>query len=443
MYSTLTNLKIIKCSDWGMFLVHTEACTIRQIKIHGCLNYYYHGNDSTWNGGDSAIQDVYVEPAADLSGSGSFGTKKSRSIWLNCRAGALNGICTYQCGSNGPYQSGAVSVNGTATSGVAAIAVTDTSNFEVGIPVVLTTAVTPFTANRVYFVKSYVANTSVQLCDGDSTDVLTGINAAPVLTPTAPGTVVIAAQGFAGIQASTNTLGTQGITGLHLTNSNTEGAGTAKYLIQGGAACTIVGGEPNNVSFGSPNLYAVCIRNTSDMRIELSKGGLIDSDSVWVGNYAGNTYSNVALPWTGNSGAGLGVRLYSGNAGCLNLQAQSTTPDLRRDPSSGYLFLGTGIALIQQGITTGATINSNQGNMLSFLTAAGGTLTLPTIDALSRGLVLWINNPNAGTCTVSTSSSQTINGLGASGTSIAIAANSSAMLTAMYTGSVYYWARYA
>jgi hypothetical protein len=442
MYSTLENLKIIKCSDWGMFLVHTEACTIRQIKIHGCLNSYHHGNDSTWNGGDSTVQDVYVEPAADLSGSGSFGTKKSRSIWLNCRVGALNGLSLYQCGSNGPFQAGAISVAGTASSGVADIACSDTSNFEVGMPVVLTVAVTPFTANKIYFVKSYVANTSVQLTDGDFTDVLTNINSRAATLPTAGGSVTIASQGFAGIQASTMAVGAQGITGLHITNCNTEGAGTAKYFIQGGAAVTLVGGEPNNATFNSPNLYAVCIRNTSDIRVELSKGGFIDSDSMWVGNYGGSS-GLISSPYSGNSGYGIGVRLNSGHAGMLMLHDQGIIPAIKIDPSTVCMYMGYGMLFAATQYSTGQSLNMANGNAMTFVTAAGGTLSLPVAAVNYLGLPIFINNPNAGTCTVSTQSSQTINGLGASVTSVAMGANTSMMLICQVTGSTYYWARYA
>lgn len=439
MYSTLTNLKIIKCSNWGIFLMHTEACTIRQIKIHGCRNSYYHGNDSTsWNGGDSAVHDVYVEPCAAVAGT--FGSKKSRSIWLNAKNAALNSLLLYQCGSNGPFQSGAVSVNGNATNGVAAITLSDTSSFEVGMPVVLTTTVAPFVANRTYFIKSIVTNASVQLCNWDGTDVFTGVNSAPVITPSATSAVTIATQGFAGIQASSNGVGVQGITGVHLTNCNTEGAGTARYLFQGSSACSISGGEPNNLAFNAPNLYAVCLRTAESMQVNMAKPGLVDSDSFWIGDYASdlpnNTYANVV-------GSGAGIRRYLGFTAGLFLNAQSPSPALRADPSSGYAYFGNGVALVAQAQGSGNTINTNQGNVITFSTGAGGSMTLPTANATYLGAPLIVCNPNAGVCTLNTTGGQLIVGLGASGTSIAIAANSNALLICCFDNSVYRWARIA
>lgn len=439
--STFENLSIHNCTDWGMYFENTEQMVLNNITLEGNANGWYLGaNVAGFNPGDSPMVNfVYCQ-----DGLGGNCTYRSRHIWLNARtaSSALNGMALHGSGANGPYFNQVFAVAGTATNGNANIACADTSRFAVGMPVILNAAVAPFVAKRIYFIKSLVANTSIQLCDADYTDVYTGVNAAAAIVPSASGAVTIKTKGFAGIQVSSSTA-SRSVTGLRLNNCNSENAGTAQFLFQGTDYCAINGGEPNAVgpNFEVTSLWAVCLRDTYEMTVNLGHSGLVDSTSRWIGFSPDSDGLPPGGIYANNHGSGFGIRGFSGNAAGLYLQSQSNTPLLRQDASTAYAYLGNGIALKQDNIGAG-TINSNYGNVLS-AASSGITFTLPTIDAVStRGLPLFISNPHPAALTVNTSSSQNIIGLGVSGTSTTIAANSSAILVAM-NGPSLYWARFA
>jgi len=255
--------------------------------------------------------------------------------------------------------------------------------------------------------------------------------------------VVIGTMGFPGIQASTTIPASRGVTTLSLYNCNTENAGTGRYLFQGVDYCKVIGGAPNNSVFKSPYIYAAVLRNVNSMKIEFNHSGIIDSDSVWYGSYSEADGFPTTATYSGNYQSGFGIRKYASAGGAIWLGSNSPAPSLRTDASSAYLYLNNGLCMQHTGVATGGTTNTQYGNALTFTTAAGGTMTIHAASATVLGIPLWINNPNSNAVTVNTSSAQNIVGLGVSGTSITIAAYSSAMLVAQLNGSTYYWARYA
>jgi hypothetical protein len=438
--SIFENLAIHNCTDWGLYFENTEQLVLTNITLIGNSNGMYIGNSIPgFNAGDSPlIKFVYCQDSI-----GANTTYLSRHIWLNSRLGSLNSVCLEGSGANGPYYNQVFSVAGTATNGVADIACADTSRFAVGMPVILNATVTPFTAKKTYFIKSINPNVSIQLSALDSTDITTGINSEAAIVPTAGGAVSIKTRGFPGIQISAST--GYAVTGCHLLNCNTENAGTGQILLQRANYCSIKGGEPSaNISkFESTALWAAVLRDVYDCQVQFAHSGLIDSNSTWMGDAASNDGFPTTAMYANNAGNGLGVRGYGGFAGALYLYAQDSLPVLRRDVSAGYAFFGNGIALNGGPQGNGNTINMGQGNVITFNTGAGGSMTLPTAAVGIVGVVIMVSNPNAGVCTLNTAGGQNIIGLGASGTSIAIAANSSAMLVCCYNGSTYFWARFA
>lgn len=82
-------------------------------------------------------------------------------------------------------------------------------------------------------------------------------------------------------------------------------------------------------------------------------------------------------------------------------------------------------------------------NSITLTHGGAQAFTLPVINAGNVGFELRVSNPTIYTATINTSSSQNVVGLGASGTSLSILTLTNFHLIASYTGSIYYWARFA
>lgn len=82
-------------------------------------------------------------------------------------------------------------------------------------------------------------------------------------------------------------------------------------------------------------------------------------------------------------------------------------------------------------------------NSITLTHGGAQAFTLPAVNAGNVGFEIRVSNPTGFTATINTSSSQNVVGLGVSGTSLSILTLTNFHLIASYTGSTYYWARFA
>jgi len=126
----------------------------------------------------------------------------------------------------------------------------------------------------------------------------------------------------------------------------------------------------------------------------------------------------------------------------LSLSGNTSTglADLVADSAFFYqLRLQNCLALMHTQVSTGATIASSNGNLMTYLSGTG-TLTLPALTTSYPGWACWVSNPGAGTLSVS--AAQNIVGQGVSGTTSSVPTLTNALFVAHNNAGTMYWARY-
>jgi hypothetical protein len=433
---TFKNLYIRDCTQWGIFVENSETCFVTNVQTENCRNgIYWGGSTSAWNGGDTVFN--YVYPTSyDV---------RSRNLQLGTRNGAsLNGMRLYQSGGLGPYINSYYTENISVTSGGiggvnGTIPVADLSKYDVGMPVLWNpTAPTGFTAKVVYFVKTMSGTTgagNITLCAKDLTDVKTGINSSPLITPTSTGTFTLQNKGFSGIALIGCTYG-----GLY--DCFVENAGVALALIQDSICMSIIGGNiqaADNVAFPyANNFWAFALRSCTSVTINSVSGNTVDSNCVYTGFGMGVTSPNQ----NGSSFGGIGVRS-NGSWGGLWLNTRMT-PDLV-PTGNGYANLSISGALkyvdiwFNGNFTLNASTSFQNSPCIVFYGTALGTLTFPS--GFVRGdcnIMFTVTNVSTQNCTLQLpAGSYFVRGgvRTASGGSTVVLPNTSVMITMIWDTS--------
>lgn len=311
--------------------------------------------------------------------------------------------------------------------------VTDLSQYAIGMPVAFTSTANGFTTTIIYFV-NYVSGTSgagnITVCP-----YMGGTNGSITQCPTGSTAISIVTKGWPTLEIG------GADNGSTITYSSVKGAsdeetgGTAHIVFQGITGLDYEAG----INHAPSSNCDICVRNVNSQGMRLYTEGtlLLDLDSTaqYMGVYGRQcTLANSNYAGIGITGAN------SNGVGQLNLRG-SSTPDLAANAAfNNQLCWSYAVAELHSQQANGNTLNSSNGNIITYITAATGTLTLPTINTNMAGWKLCISNPTAFTVTIS--AGVNIVGLGASGTSISLVTLTNTILIAQNNNGTMYWARY-
>ncbi len=314
--------------------------------------------------------------------------------------------------------------------------VTDLSKFGVGMPVKFSATANGYTTGLIYFVLSMSGTTgSGYLTAGNA---MGGSGGSTPIPSTGATAVNVVTQGWPVFEIGGFDSGSS------VTYSSVKGAsdfevgGTAHIVVQG---CTGLDLELGN-SHSASSTCDLCIRNlyfSQGIRINSQYSGLstdFDSSGQKVLMSGANTNPISAYY------AGVGAIIGSNGFGALNLSGAPTSDVICNSNFNKQIQMQNAFALQHSQITTGTTITTSNGNLLTFITAAGGTFTIPALTSTNFvGWELRISNPTANTATGT--ATQNIVGQGASSTTLTLATLTNAILVAQNNNGTMYWARYA
>lgn len=505
-YGYFHDLYIANCGQWGMWIENTAQSNFERISISFCGGAFAFigSGQGLWNFGNSHFSKLVCSGNRNTSGRGIWIASRAGSALNNCNlfdiaaGGAITSNTqaatmvapiatvitnaqaniaatnTYAAGdpvgfsvtvgtaggqvlvgsiyyvsatglSGAGFQvsatvGGAVitfNASGTPNVYTVKIGVTDLSQYGVGMPVKLSATANGFTGTQIYFVQAVSAASgagTITLCN-----FMGGTGGSVPLAPTGSTAVNIITQGWpvldVGGSDANSTVTFSSITGA----TDCELGGTAHIVLQ-----ALLGFTFDTGIIHVPTSTAdICCRNMvagQGIRINIQNTGVVtdfDSSCQKIQVFGSNT-----TPFAANfTGIGFTSDGTSG-FGRLNLVGTST-PDFSANSNFfNQIQMGNCLALKFTQQPTAHTLVTADGNLISFQTAAGGTLTLP---ALTTNMVGWsyiISNPQANSVTVS-SAAQNIVGLGASGLSITLLTLTTAHLIAMNNGGTMFWCRVA
>ncbi len=424
-FSEFKNLYSRRCGV-GFWYENLIYCRIEEhlIQNFGTWAFAFGGSGGVaLNNGVSTIKKVFSQDST---------TTKPRGFVLFARGATNTGLNAMTVENvNTILPRATVTQAATMANTSADVALASAANFAVDMPVTVSASVNGFTAGQIYFVISKVANT-VQLSDtiGGTAKTATGATAVNLIT-NGFANVEVVAYGGSTIQPGT------------LTQMDCEGGATANLILQNAQSVNVVLGY----SEAAYRNVAVVARNAKFCNVragqDYANTGMdfdIDANSKTTTIEGPRSY-----PYGRNSSgySALGLQALSGSdtryktdTGMLALSGQYG-PDVAINKNSGCMEFGNaGLAIPSTPIASGATMANK--SCYVYTGAGGGSVTLPTIVANGEGVMIRIVNPSAGTLTVNTAASQTING---TGTSFSMAANSSAELIACNNGGTLFWSK--
>lgn len=388
-----------------------------------------------------------ANPSGSIQGGSSLNNMTFASIQSNRGSGGFS------------QTSASMFANGSST-----ITVTDTSVFAVGMPVVFDTAPpAPFTQYKPYFVKQILSSTTMTLSDYMYGTVISVTGAS--------GSGTLASFGFAHLEF-TGASSTQLVQPCSFKGVDIEGASTTPLLFQYTKGISIetggfigltkqypidyqVSSTPITVAAGNyvvtaayrsgsattitnwPVEFSYSMDNSSNGNTVLG-GYQAPTPPGSIGGYKPVGYSTLQNNRSGNA------RLAT-QSGIITLsQANGANFGINQYTNAVEVFSG-GLSFPTTGKGSGSSFPSNAtapgSSSIAYTTASAGTLTLPTIVANGEGQFFIVSNPQAFTVTISTSSAQNIVGGGTAATSLALAANTCAVLLSCVAGGTYYWAK--
>lgn len=323
------------------------------------------------------------------------------------------------------------SAGGTPTLSSSSIGVTDLSKFPQGSPVSFASSANGFTQNAVYFVQAASGTTGAGFVN-----LLSDKDLGVQLVANGTTAQNIVTQGFPNLEIGAQDMGSA-VTYSSLDGANDiETGGTANIVL-----AYVLGFEGRfGLAAGTGVTQSLVLRNAQLVSIIAQQSMKIDADFGF--QFSGPT------PTIQNVGP-MGI-MQAGQNGpaALNLSHTSNTLGDVSSQSNFFnqLVWNTPMALPASQQATATTLSTGSGTIITFSTAAGGTLILPALSTATQLAGWWyfINNPQNNT--VAVTATNNIIGLGSNltgATGFTMAAYSSALVVAQNNGGTMYWARYA
>ena len=420
-YSTFSNIYIINCTQWGVWMENFQYSTIHQIST------FQNANGQMYAGSGTNMLFTGNTQFNRLYNSCSTSNGCGRGLaWVardNSGVGSeMNDLQIFDVQSNGntvlSTQSGTSALS-------TAVPVTDLSKLAVGMPVAFTTAPGGFVVGVTYFVLSVSGSSGA-------------------------GTITLGNQPWWGsaIAASTAvafTLVIQGwyqfeISKYDALSGNTYCSAIGANDIEVGGACrALISGLTGGilqfgVMGGTTSTTDICTRGVNALTLDACYNGIrLDLDNGSIVNFRGAGVTPIVPnnQWpTGVYASGLYLHGYA-------------RPEFQWDNADSVIKAGASICFKGNSYyNTSATIMPNTGNHVAFLgSTASQTLTLGAITSATVGANMTIINAASVSVTVA-ATGQNIVGVGASGASITLAANTCTQLVATdLSGGTYVWAR--
>lgn len=431
LYPRIYDVFIQNCTQWAMWLENCTQSTIELVASyfnnHGIMEMA--SGTSLNNFGNSHYRKIVVgHSTANGSGRsfqvGSRGTAYGGSV--------MNNVMMYDLGMSGNVISSTQAA--TMSNGSTLIGVTDLSKFGVGMPVNFTSTANGFTINLIYFVASVSGTTgagNITVCAA-----MCGASGGTAISATGNTAINIFTSGWPQLEVggtdANSTVTYSSVRGA----ADIEVGGTAHIVFQGITGFFYDGG----INHSTPSTADICVRQCAAQGFILNLQAALNLDLDSNAQYIQvNGRQQTAL---NSNYAGIGITQANSNGtGQLNLRG-SSTPDLQAQSNFNNQLVWTyAVALASAQLATTATITSANGNNITFVTAAGGSLTLPAVTTNMAGWELRISNPQANAVTVNATSVNIV-GLGTSVTSFSLAATTNAFLVLHNNAGTMYWARY-
>lgn len=429
IYGQFNDLFLQGSINYGLYLENIEQTCVERI------NAYSHGHGigviasgtNLWNMGNSHFRKLAVN--------GSTTNGNGRAALFQSRGGSsMNNIIVVDFGASGISYTNTQAATMANTS--TAIGVADLSQYGVGMPINFSATANGFTGTQIYFVLSMTAASGAgSITVGNYTGGLGG-------------SVAIAATGSTAVNIVTHGWPLLEFSGADAGSTITYCSVTGASDIEIGGTAHIVFNSVAGMSFESGIIHSVistcdvCIRNCAAQQFSFKSQtqGLVtdfDGNAQYV-RFDGPS----SAPFSANF-AGIGV-LQTGTSGrgALNLGGTSS-PDLFIDGNFfNQLRLQNALALKFSQQPASHTIATGDGNLITFSTAAGGSIALPNLSSVNLiGWLVIISNPQANPVTVT--ASQNIVGQGASAASATLATLTNGMFLSMNNAGTMYWARIA
>lgn len=423
------DMYITNCNQWGMWVENSAQCSFERISTAFCGGglAFIGSGQALWNFGNSHFSKCVLSGNQNTSG---------RGLWIAGRAGSqLNNVVMVDMAAGGAIVTNTQAATMANTSNL--IGVTDLSKYGVGMPVKFSATANGFTLNQIYFVASMTAATgagNIQVAN-----FMGGTGGGTPITATGATAVNIITQGWPVLEVGGSDAGSS-VTFSSITGAtDCELGGTAHIVLQ-----ALLGFTFDTGIIHVPSSTAdICCRNMTagqGIRINIQNIGVVtdfDGSCQFIHVEGANT-----TPFSANfAGIGFTHDGVSGR-GRVNLTGTST-PDFSANSNFfNQIQMGNCLALKFSQQPTAHTLVTADGNLITFQTGAGGTLTLPALTTNMVGWSFIISNPQAASLTVS-SVAENIIFAGASGLSTTVATLTHAHLIAMNNAGTMYWARVA
>jgi hypothetical protein len=423
------DMYITNCNQWGMWVENSAQCSFERISTAFCGGglAFIGSGQALWNFGNSHFSKCTL--SGNQNGSG-------RGLWVAGRAGSqLNNVNMFDMATGGATVTNTQAA--TMANASTAIGVTDLSRYGIGMPVKFSGTANGFTLNQIYFVTSLSAASGA----GNITvaNFMGGTGGSTPLAATGATAVNIVTQGWPVLEVGGSDAGSSVTFSSIVGATDAELGGTAHIVLQ-----ALLGFTMDTGIVHVPGSTAdICCRNMTagqGIRINIQNTGVVtdfDSTCQKIQVHGSNTtpfsanYAGIGFTSDGTSGFGR-----------LNLVGTSTPDFAANSNFFNQIQMGNCLALKFSQQPTGHTLVTADGNLITFQTGAGGTLTLPALTTNMAGWSYIISNPQANTLTVS-SAAQNIIFAGASGLSTTLLTLTHAHLIAMNNAGTMYWARVA